>query len=60
VGEFAFGLGPTQRSLDAGFFEPQRIESAGIAAAVDLWTNSPDFTIERLHIGAEDRTLFGA
>jgi hypothetical protein len=60
VGEFEFGLGPTQRSLDAGFFEPQRIESAGIAAAVDLWTNSPDFTIERLHIGAEDRTLFGA
>jgi hypothetical protein len=60
AGEFEFGLGPVQRSLDAGFFEPQRIEGAGIAAAVDLWSYSPDFVIERLHLGAEDRTLFGA
>ena len=41
-------------------FEPQRIEGAGIAGAIDLQSLSPDFTIERLHIGAENRTLFGA
>jgi hypothetical protein len=41
-------------------FEPERVECAGIAGAVDLNSVSPDFTIERLHIGTEDRTLFGA
>lgn len=41
-------------------FEPCRIEGAGIAGAVDLQSLSPDFTIARLHIGAESRTLFGA
>ena len=41
-------------------FEPQRVEGAGIAGAVDLYSLSPDFTIERLHLAAEDRTLFGA
>ena len=41
-------------------FEPCRTEGAGIAGAVDLQSLSPDFTIERLHIGAENRTLFGA
>lgn len=41
-------------------FEPQRVEGAGIAGAIDLQSLSPDFTIERLHIGAENRTLFGA
>ena len=41
-------------------FEPQATEGAGIAAAVDLQSLSPDFTIERLHLGAEDRVLFGA
>jgi hypothetical protein len=41
-------------------FEPQQVSGSGIAGAVDLQSFSPDFTIERLHIGAEDRTLFGA
>jgi hypothetical protein len=48
-------------SPGAGFaFEPQRVEGAGIAGAVNLQSLSPDFTIERLHLCAEDRTLFGA
>jgi hypothetical protein len=41
-------------------FEPQATEGMGIAGAVDLESISPDFIIERLHLGAEDRTLFGA
>jgi hypothetical protein len=41
-------------------FEPQPIEGAGISIAVDLKSLSPDFTIERLHITGELRTLFGA
>lgn len=36
------------------------VSGAGIQAAVDLQSKSPDFTIERLHIAAEERTLFGA
>jgi hypothetical protein len=39
---------------------PQPIEGGGIAAAIDLTSLSPDFTIERLHVGGEQRTLFGA
>jgi hypothetical protein len=41
-------------------FEPQPIQGAGIAGAIDLESISPDFVIERLHIVAESRTLFGA
>jgi hypothetical protein len=39
---------------------PQPIEAAGIQAAVDLESISPDFSIERLHLAADERTLFGA
>ena len=39
---------------------PHPIEGAGIWAQVDLQSNSPDFTVERLHLSAEERTLFGA
>jgi hypothetical protein len=39
---------------------PSPISGAGIWAAVDLQSNSPDFTIERIHLSAEERTLFGA
>ena len=41
-------------------FEPQRVEGHGIAGGVNLQSLSPDFVIERLHLCAEDRTLFGA
>ena len=41
-------------------FEPQPLQAAGIAAAVDLQSQSPDFTIERLHVTTEERTLWGA
>jgi hypothetical protein len=39
---------------------PQPLSGAGISAAVDLYSKSPDFVLERLHIAAEERTLFGA
>lgn len=41
-------------------FEPWPIQGAGIAGAIDLESISPDFTLERLHILAEERTLWGA
>jgi hypothetical protein len=39
---------------------PSPIEGAGIWSAIDLQSNSPDFTLERIHLSAEERTLFGA
>jgi hypothetical protein len=33
---------------------------AGIYTALDLESVSPDFTIERLHVGAEERSFYGA
>jgi hypothetical protein len=39
---------------------PQPVQGNGIWGAVDLESLSPDFTIERLHVSAEERTLFGA
>ena len=39
---------------------PAPVEGAGIWAAIDLQSNSPDFTLERLHLSADERTLFGA
>jgi hypothetical protein len=49
--------------LPAGKLEeiiPQPLSGAGIWGQVDLRSTSADFTIERLHIAAEERTLFGA
>jgi hypothetical protein len=54
--DIGFELTPGQHYA----FEPQQTSGGGIAGAVDLQTFSPDLTIERLHIGTEDRTLFGA
>jgi hypothetical protein len=39
---------------------PQPVDGHGIWGAVDLSSKSPDFTIERVHIAAEERTLYGA
>jgi hypothetical protein len=39
---------------------PSPLHGAGIWSAIDLQTNSPDCTLERLHLAAEERTLFGA
>jgi hypothetical protein len=50
-------------SLPAGRrygMEPWPLAGAGIAGAVDLTSYSPDFSIERLHIVTEERTLYGA
>jgi hypothetical protein len=40
--------------------EPWPLSGGGIEAMIDLETVSPDATIERLHLSAEERTLFGA
>lgn len=56
VKDIAFELGATQ----GWALEPQAAEGGGICGAVDLQSLSPDFTIERLHIGTEERTLWGA
>ena len=40
--------------------EPAPLNGAGIAIQLDLQSKSPDFTIERLHIAGEQRTLYGA
>jgi hypothetical protein len=39
---------------------PCRTVGKGIAAALDLQSYSPDFTIERIHLAAEQLTFFGA
>jgi hypothetical protein len=39
---------------------PSPLHGAGIWSAIDLQSNSPDFVIERLHLAAEERTLYGA
>jgi hypothetical protein len=39
---------------------PQPVDGHGIWGAIDLRSVSPDFTIERIHVAAEERTLFGA
>jgi hypothetical protein len=36
------------------------LSGQGIIAAVDISSVSPDFIIERIHLSAEARTLFGA
>jgi hypothetical protein len=55
VKDIGFELSP-----GAGYaFEPQPTEGMGIAGAIDLESTSPDFICERLHVGYEDRTLYG-
>jgi hypothetical protein len=39
---------------------PSPLHGAGIWSAIDLSTNAPDITIERLHLAAEERALYGA
>jgi hypothetical protein len=39
---------------------PLAVSGSGIGGALDLESVSPDFTVERIHIAAEERTLFGA
>jgi hypothetical protein len=39
---------------------PQPLSGQGILAAVDLQSTSPDFSMEKLHLATEGRTLFGA
>lgn len=39
---------------------PSPVSGSGIWHAVDLQSNSPDFTLERLHLTTEERQLFGA
>jgi hypothetical protein len=39
---------------------PFAVNGNGLDGAIDLESISPDFTIERLHLTAEERTLYGA
>jgi hypothetical protein len=39
---------------------PSPVHGSGIWTEIDIQSNSPDFTLERLHLAAEERTLFGA
>lgn len=39
---------------------PSPLSGGGIWHAIDLQTNAPDVTLERLHLSLEERTLFGA
>ncbi|HEX3521254.1 MAG TPA: hypothetical protein VHT52_04115, partial [Stellaceae bacterium] len=39
---------------------PFPLHGAGIAGCFDIQSTSPDFTIQRLHVTYEERTLFGA
>jgi hypothetical protein len=39
---------------------PHAINGSGLDCSIDLQSKSPDFTIERLHLTAEERTLYGA
>ena len=63
--EFALAPGPV---LGTGVsdtprpstLQPLPIQGAGIAGGIDIQSLSPDFTIERLHITSEERTLWGA
>ena len=56
VQEIGFELSPGHGPV----IDPCPIECAGIAGAIDLNSISPDFVVERLHVAAEQRTLFGA
>jgi hypothetical protein len=39
---------------------PSPLHGSGIWSTIDIQSNSPDFTLERLHLASEERTLFGA
>ena len=39
---------------------PSPLHGSGIWTAIDIQSKSPDFTLERLHLASEERTLFGA
>jgi hypothetical protein len=58
--ELSAGVGFEVGKGQVSTIEPYPITGAGIAAAIDLASSSPDFTIVRLHLAAEERTLFGA
>jgi hypothetical protein len=70
TGNFSTGAGGVPAGVqDIGFqmpagqryaMEPCSIQGMGIAGAVDLQSLSPDFTIERLSIMVEEKTLWGA
>jgi hypothetical protein len=40
--------------------DPAQISGQGLSGQLDMISYSPDFTIERLFVGKEDRTLYGA
>lgn len=56
VQDVGFSVPPGQRYA----MIPQAIQGMGIAGALDLVSYSPDFTLERIHMVSEERTLWGA
>lgn len=54
--QIAFELAPGEGTD----IKPWPTSGAGISGAIDLVSVSPDFTIERLQVASEDRTLYGA
>jgi hypothetical protein len=54
--ELAFELSPGE----SYGIKPWPTSGAGLNGAIDLESISPDFTIERLQVAVEDRTLYGA
>lgn len=54
--EIAFELAPGETTG----IKPWPTSGAGISGAIDLVSTSPDFTLERLQVASEDRTLYGA
>jgi len=53
--QVSFEIKPTQDDL-----RPHPLAGAGIFAQLDLVGNSPDYIIERILLGFEDRTMYGA
>lgn len=58
--DLAAGEVPVDYGARRAAIIPQTLDCAGIFGSVDLISYSPDFTLERIHITSESRTLYGA
>lgn len=58
--DIAAGVVPVATGIRRAELVPQALNCSGIFGAIDLKSYSKDFTIERLHLTAEERTLYGA
>lgn len=58
--DLAAGQVPSEPGARRAIIIPQPLDCAGIFGTIDLESLSPDFTIERIHLTSESRTLYGA